>query len=526
MKKLYLTVVALAFILLFISSCSRTEPRTSPSMVNSPQEFSANQNPSLSEPQADPATQPDLETTPTSEPITPSSNKPKETAAARLADIFPAKNQRFTIRPDKIETVVGEQGTRITIPAGALVTASGNQAQGAIEVRLQEYYSPADIIAAGLSTLSGDRLLQTGGMVEVRAFASGEELQLRPGKQISIEVPTATLRSDMMPFQGVEMPDGRIDWQSTQDSSDNQFTWDERALWEIYGSGVIRPVSFPGGDPGMLDLLSRLSEYPEDASGRDIEGDAELTFTVNADGHVRDIRVGKYDFPSFGYEAVEILREMRFCPAFGVSGKFVDRGDQRMVFHFPLDSSALGTISRSERKALTEKWSQWKTTKGVPRSYLDPILAEVERKLDSLEDLKVERQKQLGRQRESRRKIIAYYKINLPTLGWCNLDRFFENGSRASIIAIDGAATNGAIFMAYVEIQDYSSYINMRMNPNTGNFSTGAIPEGTQIRLIGIDTEGDQWKMAHHSLLAENTRIVPDFKPVSEGELKQFLESL
>jgi TonB family protein len=522
-KKLYLPVI-FALSLLIVSSCNRAESQPEQAATKAGSKSSSSQSDIAKATPSEPATEIPFA-------LPPANTKPQRTTPARnvtnrLAELFPATQQRFSLRPGQSKTIVGEEGTRITFPADVLVTASGSAPEGPVEVSLQEYYTPAAIISAGLSTLSGDRLLQTGGMLNVRASANGQELRLRPGQNITIEFPTATLRSDMMPFQGIEKPDGSIDWRATQDSSFNRFSWDQVGMWHLYGGNVIRPMAFPGGNLALMDFLSRCSEYPADALARGKEGDAELTFTVNADGHVRGIRVGDYDFPSFGYEGVEILRQMRFCPAFGVSGKFIDQSNQTITFHFPMDSSALATLSRTDRKALTEQWQEWKTTKGVPRSYLDPILAEVEKKLDSMEVLKEESLKKLGRQAKIRRRIIAYYKVSMPALGWCNLDRFFVSGARPAVIAVSENNTKGAVFMAHIEIKDYSSYINLQMNPNTAAFTTGQIPEGTKVTLIGIDTEGEQWKMARHTLAAVNTRIEPVFKDVSEGELKEFLESM
>lgn len=526
MKKLYLPVFSLAFVLMALGSCNRSETQTAAQTTGSSEQSTPAPTPPIAEPQADPAIAPGPTKSATAQSAQPKSTSRPQTAAARLGELFPAQNQSFTIYPHQAKTIIGEQGTRITFPAGALITASGSPAQGPVEVRLQEFYTPAGIISAGLSTCSGDRILQTGGMVNVRAYASGEELQLRPGEALSIEVPTATLRSDMMPFQGIEMPDGSIDWQPTQDSSDNLFSWDERALWDIYGSNVVCPVQFPGGEMAMLEFLSRLSEYPEDAARRGIKGEAELIFTVNADGNVRKVRVGEYDFPSFGYEAVEMIRQMRFRPAFSVSGKFIDQEKQTLRFQFPIDTSALATISQAERKALVENWQLWKRSKGVPRSYLDPILAEIEQILDSLEEVKIARMKNLGKEMETWSKVIGFYKIRMPYMGWCNLDRYFTRNTQPAIIAVDDGGTKAPVFMVQIEIEKLNSYIALSRDQVTGAFRTGRIPEGTKVNLIGIDVDGEQWKLAKHTISAANTIITPEFNPVTEEELKAFLGSI
>ncbi|MFV0591915.1 MAG: hypothetical protein ACK5M7_11070 [Draconibacterium sp.] len=81
------------------------------------------------------------------------------------------KPQVFIINADKDTTLICEEGTSIEIKAHSFVTEnSGNKIVGEVRINVQEYYKTPDIVLAGLSTTSGDNLLETGGMLHVEAI--------------------------------------------------------------------------------------------------------------------------------------------------------------------------------------------------------------------------------------------------------------------------------------------------------------------------------------------------------------------
>jgi len=71
------------------------------------------------------------------------------------------------------------------------------------------------MLLADLTTTSGDKMLQTGGMMKIEAFVNGEELVVAEGKKIQTAVPTSEFDKDMQLFYGEEHPenDRLEDWQ-------------------------------------------------------------------------------------------------------------------------------------------------------------------------------------------------------------------------------------------------------------------------------------------------------------------------
>ena len=119
--------------------------------------------------------------------------------------------QVFMVQPGRDTLLLGAQGTQVLVPAHAW-----NLPDSTAEVRLalREFYTPADIILAGLSTTSGTQLLETGGMVHLVATVKGQPVDLLPNRPVLLRFPTRRAQPDMQLFEGVKQGAGRaLDWQ-------------------------------------------------------------------------------------------------------------------------------------------------------------------------------------------------------------------------------------------------------------------------------------------------------------------------
>jgi hypothetical protein len=128
----------------------------------------------------------------------------------------PAYKQTYTINPAKENTIKGEHGTSITIPKGSLVTKDGKPVTTEkVEIVLEEYLTPKDAAFNMLSTVSDGRMLESGGMFSIKAYAQNEELNLKPGKQMQVEMPTINMQKGMELFTAIQTPDGITEWKPT-----------------------------------------------------------------------------------------------------------------------------------------------------------------------------------------------------------------------------------------------------------------------------------------------------------------------
>lgn len=100
-----------------------------------------------------------------------------------------APTQVFIVDAGRFTTLIGEKGTRLTIPAFAWLLPDGQVAEGEIRITVAELTTKTDIIAAGLATTAEDQLLTAAAMLQVQVFKG--EIPLAPALPIDIHWPMA-----------------------------------------------------------------------------------------------------------------------------------------------------------------------------------------------------------------------------------------------------------------------------------------------------------------------------------------------
>ncbi len=137
-----------------------------------------------------------------------------------LGDILKASggnySQEFSINPNIDNTIQGKNGTRVFLPKGSLQTVDGKSISAEnVTFELQEFPDSKDAIFNQLSTSSDGRILESGGMFTVKARYNGEELKLKKGQTLQIEMPSANIKKDMEVFVGVKNKQGITEWKAT-----------------------------------------------------------------------------------------------------------------------------------------------------------------------------------------------------------------------------------------------------------------------------------------------------------------------
>lgn len=118
----------------------------------------------------------------------------------------------LTVDPAKDTTVITPKGIVLDIPRGAFVDDQGEAITTPVRVTLVEALDPLDIMKAGLSTMNGDTLLETGGMFYIDAQVNDRMVKIDPAKPLTAMVPATEDSQGMMLFQGVKGEDGIVDW--------------------------------------------------------------------------------------------------------------------------------------------------------------------------------------------------------------------------------------------------------------------------------------------------------------------------
>ena len=163
--------------------------------------------------------------------------------------------QYFKVNTGQETTIRGAKGTVFVVPKDAF---QGVPANAVIDFKLKEAYSFSDIIAENLSTHSGDKLLQTGGMFYAEAVYNGQSVNLKKALNVSFASKESKL-AGMQLFTGTRDPqrNGRMDWQPIKDPSVSAAFEDDTLEIFSNSSGLIDPylISDKNGCIKFKDLL-------------------------------------------------------------------------------------------------------------------------------------------------------------------------------------------------------------------------------------------------------------------------------
>jgi hypothetical protein len=162
----------------------------------------------------------------------------------RLLQNLQPSAQRFEINQSEGAEIVGKHGTRLAFPAHSFVDDAGNEPEGPVTVQMTEYNDLVEILSAQLDTRSGNKLLETGGMLYVEATAGSKSLKLRSGSSAMIAFRAEATQRDMQLFRGVRTA-GRVDWIPLNDSR------------PAVTPAMYKPCSFPGGEDALTVFFSR-----------------------------------------------------------------------------------------------------------------------------------------------------------------------------------------------------------------------------------------------------------------------------
>jgi hypothetical protein len=122
--------------------------------------------------------------------------------------------QIFSIDAGRDTVIETRSGMVLAVPAGSWQDANGGRIDGKIDFMVREALDRASIIESGLTSRSGRQLLESGGMFRVEALQNGKALAIDPGKHLTAEVPTDSVKPGMHLYTGVRQPDGSLDWQN------------------------------------------------------------------------------------------------------------------------------------------------------------------------------------------------------------------------------------------------------------------------------------------------------------------------
>jgi hypothetical protein len=124
--------------------------------------------------------------------------------------------QTHTIDPSKGATIEGKEGSLVIVPSDAFVDKNGTIIKENVTLEIVEALKVSDMLAYNLTTMNGDKPLQTGGMLYIQPYVNGEKVNINPDRPLYVEIPTDEYNPDMLAWNGKIDENGNIDWQNPQ----------------------------------------------------------------------------------------------------------------------------------------------------------------------------------------------------------------------------------------------------------------------------------------------------------------------
>lgn len=130
--------------------------------------------------------------------------------------------QIFTISNDKTGTIDTKNGTKIIIRPNTFVFSDGTDTKESIQIELREVFDKSDMILNGLGTISDGRLLESFGMIYLRASSDDNELHIKDGSSMTVSIPNKRKGDAGELFYGAQT-DNSLNWEyagSTRDTTE------------------------------------------------------------------------------------------------------------------------------------------------------------------------------------------------------------------------------------------------------------------------------------------------------------------
>lgn len=151
-----------------------------------------------------------------------------------------------------------ENGSQLRIPQGALVDEQGQAVEGEVDMRYSEFHDVADILLSGIpmayDSAGETHILQSAGMIEVRASQNGKPVFIAEGKEIEIEMA------------------------SYQEGSYNLYSLDDASSsWEYLQTAA------PVPNPRRTAVRTELPEMPAKPVKPEVSSEDNPSFPIDAD---------------------------------------------------------------------------------------------------------------------------------------------------------------------------------------------------------------------------------------------------
>lgn len=438
-----------------------------------------------------------------------------------LADVFKHFKKRpqvFLIKSNRDTTIVFKEGTLIQIKANSIISEqSGDLKSAVVKLEVEEHYKISDMIFANLTTTSGGKILETGGMLHISASANNEKCTIKPSCNIKIGFPNSGKKDDMELFYG-DVTNDIIDWKLANKPDDVKID-DELMIMDSpeteSNSEVFFIVEdmpeFPGGDQAMRRFLKENAVYPSSMLGKEVEGKVTVTFVVDSEGNTTNIRVVNGLDETLDKAAVYVVSNFPKWKPGRQRGKPVDVSYTIPVV-FSAKKGELTKIEIDKAKELEEKLKSFRYDNESAK-YL----------WNSDKFRRFEEKIRNENYNETSVFDVNRYLFSTTQLGWLNCDRFLKENRKLTDLFILNENSDNTI--VNVIFHRFKSLVPGNIESEKVIFRS--IPEGEMVTIVAI--KADESKILFsvtETVVTEKKEVTLDFRQVTLELLKKEMEKL
>jgi OmpA family len=429
-----------------------------------------------------------------------------------LSKLNQTQTYSYRISSTKSTCLLTHQGTFLMIPAQAFVHANGNPvAEGEVTLQIQEYYQLSDMLMAGLSTSSNQKLLATGGMLNLKALAQGQELQLAPQKEIGVGMPIRKGQFDpaMELFLGNKDPhhQDHLNWNPTQRkatslmaASGKDLSVDAVGQFAIFRKTAINQLVKQPVRPKLNTRTKRT--IPQRPQRENIK--VHLNFFQKI--FINKQRVEAQKDRIYAKEVKNYQRSLKYFRRDSTSWK---QYFQDSLNYVRLYQEALNGDIQNYQALLNEA------------NYATANREQDQKKMQELYEKGVSSDCQLSQQTLDR----YFFAVN--RLGWINCDKFMNTPeSQLTQIAIqDSDVSEERLMLVFPHLP---SILLVKSKTVQGEYLSDNIPKGMPAKLIGIKVDQGRSMLAVKDIKVGESKQSYNlvYQPKSLREIQKVLESI
>lgn len=347
--------------------------------------------------------------------------------------------QEFVIDSRRDTVLTGTDGTAL------LIRAHTFSSQRPVTLILKEYYSYEDIVTNRLTTVSNDKQLVSGGMIQLIALADGKEVNIQPGRSIRWFVPDTTAGMSQMQLFTREEIDINENIAVDSTASYSSINW------------VPQTRSFSRGFLMTTVKVLDLRDYPFEVTyGRRVKAKFYMNNASELNKEeLRQLLIKKYP----KYDKIVIRKAGK---------RDAKEGYFKQYNLFGLSRSGNYTVSVGDSTRLdpreaaayklpaTDTLTYWSGARFVENDFFRSAAL---------------------------REIAGRYSVDISSLGWINCDRFY-NDNRPMINYVVNLPDTASLFSTLLVFDKIKSVMPGKLSGKRIIFS--GVPEGESAKLISV----------------------------------------